>query len=305
MKKFTLMLLGCALFLGLNTSVTGHTNVEYFMPQVPDPGAITIDGNEDDWDWMEEDFKIGLDQTWDSVTGDVQRDGLDFSWFAGWSAPPDNRVYFFIRVQDDTLRLLEEDQKRWWSDDHVQIYIDADHSGGNFLGENLDQVYNGQRYHLRIKPLPGQPVAYNSLLEYIDLPEIGWSSDLYNGEPTEWFEIAWTLLPAAAGHLSTNITWTMEFRAALWDIHNTSPETSTRHILQPDKIIHFGARVGDSDGEGAKHRMVMIGAQPQAGQKAQYHPDWILLEADEAEAETAVRSTSWGRIKSHLGLQLR
>ena len=69
MKKFTLMLLGCVLFLGMNTSVTGHTNEEYFMPQVPDPGAITIDGNEDDWDWMEEDFKIGLDQTWDSVTG--------------------------------------------------------------------------------------------------------------------------------------------------------------------------------------------------------------------------------------------
>ena len=68
MKKFTLMLLGCALFLGLNTSVTGHTNVEYFLPQVPDPSAITIDGNEDDWGWMEEGIQ-------DRVGSDVGQSG--------------------------------------------------------------------------------------------------------------------------------------------------------------------------------------------------------------------------------------
>jgi len=305
MRKFTLLLLAVMLSLGPSTAVSGHTSVEYFMPQVPNPGGMIMDGKEDDWGWMDEEFMIGLEQTWDMRELPTPKDDIDFVWYAGWSAPPDNRLYFFIRVQDDTLRILEEDQKRWWSDDHVQIYIDADHSGGNFLGENLDQVNNGQRYHLRVKPLPGQPVAYNSLLEYIDLPEIGWSSDLYNGEATEWFDLAWTLSPAGAGHLSTNVTWTIEFRAALWDIHGTSPEGSERHVFRPDQVIHFGARVGDGDGgeAGLKHGMVMDGAQPQAGQKAQYHPDWILLGPD--DSGTAIEANSWGQIKSHLERQLR
>jgi len=304
MTKFASILVGGSLSLVLTAEVFGHAGVELFMPQVPDPGAMTIDGVADDWGWLDEDFTIGVEQTYDNTGGGTTKEDLDFAWWAAYTLPPDNRLYFFITVTDDTLRILEEDQKRWWSDDHVQIYIDADHSGGTFLGENLDQVANGQRYHLRIKPLPGQPVAYNSLLEYIDLPELGWSSDLFNGEPTEWFELAWTLSPAAAGHLSTNISWTMEFRMALWDIYSTSPETSARHIFAEDQTIHFGARVGDGDGgdSGFKHQMVINGSFPQAGQNAEFHPDWIMLPG---EGETAVKSISWGRIKSHLDRQMR
>ncbi|MDE2814861.1 MAG: hypothetical protein OXM01_17680, partial [Gemmatimonadota bacterium] len=224
-----------------------------------------------------------------------------------WSTPPDNRFYFFIRVQDDTLRLIEEDQKRWWNDDCIQITFDPDHSGGDFLGENVDQVLNAQRYHLRIKPLPGQPVAYNSLLEYIDLPPIGWSSDMFEGEPTgDIFEIAWTVNPPDAEHFSTNVSYTFEFRNAFWDIHGQTREEAIRHIFENDQVTHIGVRPLDGDGgeTGAKHQLYPLGGSTGQDQKGDQMLDYILLEAEEVEEDTAVEATSWGRVKSHLNSQL-
>ena len=198
-----------------------------------------------------------------------------------WSTPPDNRFYFFIRVQDDTLRLIEEDQKRWWNDDCIQITFDPDHSGGDFLGENVDQVLNAQRYHLRIKPLPGQPVAYNSLLEYIDLPPIGWSSDMFEGQPTgDIFEIAWTVNPPDAEHFSTNVSYTFEFRNAFWDIHGVTQDEAIRHIFENDQVTHIGVRPLDGDGGRDRCQAPALsarrlhGPRPEGRPDARLHPSW-------------------------------
>jgi hypothetical protein len=306
MKKHILLLAVCAVALALANPARAHVGAEYFIPGVPDPSSMTIDGIEDDWGWIDEEFILTTEGMFTAGGEVVPKDDYDVSIMMAWSTPPDNRFYFFIRVQDDTLRLLEEDQKRWWNDDCIQLTLDPDHSGGDFLGENVDQVLNAQRYHLRIKPLPGQPVAFNSLLEYIDLPSIGWSSDMFNGAPTgDIFEIAWTVNPPDAEHFSTNVSYTIELRNAFWDIHGVTRDEAIRHNFAADQVTHIGVRPldGDAGETGAKHQLYPLGGSTGQDQKGDQMLDYILLEADESAA-TAVEAASWGRIKSHLNSQL-
>ena len=55
------------------------------------------------------------------------------------------------------------------------------------------------------------------------------------------------LLPSGAGHGSTNVTWTMEFRCALWDSYATTPEESVRHVFAENQVIHVGPKFNDRE----------------------------------------------------------
>lgn len=302
-KRWSLLLAGSAVVFA--QAAIAHVGVEYFVPQVPNPSTMKIDGKDDDWGWIDPSFVTTTDGMFTAGGEVVPKSDYDVAYQFGWSAPPDNRLYFFIRIQDDTLRVREDDPKRRWNDDCLQITFDPDHSGGDFLGENVDQVLNAQRYHLRVLPLPGQPVAYNSLLEYIDLPSIGWSSDVFEEKPTDKdvFEIAWTLLPAGSGDLSTNVSYTFEFACALWDIHGVTKDQAIRHTFRAEQTVHIGPRPLDADGgdTGAKHQLYPLGSSTGQDQKGDQMPDFTMLPGDEG---TAVENVSWGRIKSHLDNQL-
>jgi hypothetical protein len=305
------ILLGSILALAISSAAWAHNGYEYFLPEVPNPAGMSIDGSEDDWGWYDLNYAFTGDQMIGNDGNPVPLDDINVAMFVGWSAPPDNRYYLFGRVQDDTLKVSEEDQKLWWSDDVWTIAFDADHSGGPLRGDNLDENSNAQRYHMRILPLPGQPVAYNSGLEYLDQPELGWGSDIYNGEPTEWFEIAWTLEPAGAGNGSTDVSWTMEFRCALWDEYGLSPEESVRHVFEPGQIIGVSHKVNDrgpipadapEDTNPFRHNVYPEGGSGAQMVDANQMHDFLTIPH---EGATAVESGSWGRIKAHYDRTLR
>ena len=307
MKKQILLV--SVLALVMSSTTWAHNGYEYFLPEVPNPAAMSIDGVEDDWGW----YDLNLAFTGDQMIGNdgepVPLDDINVAMFVGWSSPPDNRYYLFGRVQDDTLKVAEEDPKLWWSDDVWTIAFDADHSGGPLRGDNLDENANAQRFHMRILPLPGQPVAYNSGLEYIDQPELGWGSDIYNGEPTEWFEIAWTLEPAGAGNGSTDVSWTMEFRCALWDNYGLNAEESVRHVFEPGQIIGVSHKVNDrgpppdADSRPFRHNVYPKGGSGAQMVDADQMHDFLTIPAE--GGSTAVESGSWGRIKAHFDNKLR
>ena len=69
-------------------------------------------------------------------------------------------------------------------------------------------------------------------------------------------------------------------------------------------MTHIGVRPLDGDGTGAKHQLYPLGGSTGQDQKGDQMLDYILLEADEVEEDTAVEATSWGRVKSHLNSQL-
>jgi hypothetical protein len=54
--------LGLALIFALSAAAFGHVGEMQFVPQVPDPAAMTIDGEDGDWGWMDPAFAFTSDK---------------------------------------------------------------------------------------------------------------------------------------------------------------------------------------------------------------------------------------------------
>ena len=155
MKRSHLALI---LVLAVSGVASAHNGVTGFIPTIPDPNAMVIDGSEDDWAWIDPDFIIAPEDI-EAQSGDgtgLGGNGIPDDWSAsyrmGWSPPPDNSLYLFARVIDDTLGAAESEVKRnWWNDDSLEFNMDMDHSGGPMSWTSTEEVYNG--YRINIHPL--------------------------------------------------------------------------------------------------------------------------------------------------------
>jgi hypothetical protein len=299
MSRFFSAALAAAFLVG---PAGAHVGVQVFMPQVPDPAAMTIDGSEDDWGWFDRSFAVQPDQiiSWRGEYEGANPPADDFSatYFTAWSAPPDNRLYFFARVSDDTLRAAEgADRGRWWNDDVVQISIDADHSGGNYLGQDLEQLANGQRYEQA--PLQPPPCGVGGA------EELGRVQDWACEEPHTF--VVTSVLPADATNLTANVEYTYEFSIALWDFFSADggPDNSARHVFEGDQVIHASIRFDDGDqGERGQQALFGIdGGHFDGDSDGNQAGDYTALAT--AGGATAVESRSWGRMKSELERRLR
>lgn len=303
MRKFGFFALSFGLACLLSTSAFAHVGVTVFYPQVPDPAAITIDGNDDDWGWYDPALALNQPDFFDRASDFVELSDYDFTILNAWSAEPDNKWYGFARFVDDTLK-YDSPPKEWWKDDCLQITVDADHLGGNILGSDLEQIANGQRWHVRIFPpageslLPNQTCFFYSQLEFIDSQELLW------GVEPEFFEAAWTVLPAGAENLTVGpVEYTYEWRGALWDIWGLSESESTRHTFAEDDVIHLGYRPLDADrpGGGRKHSMYINDGSQSQDVDASQMPDFWALAAE----ETNVENDTWGHIKNSMSQRLK
>jgi len=302
MRRSAVFALAFGVMTLMSSAAFAHVGVTVFYPQVPDPAAMTIDGNDNDWGWYDPALALNQPDFFDRASDFVETSDYDFTILNGWSAAPDNKWYGFVRVVDDTLK-VDSPVLEWWRDDAMQITVDADHQGGPILGETLEQIANGQRWHVRVLPpagealLPNQTCFFFSQLEFIDANELLW------GVQPEFLEAAWTLLPAGAGNQSTGVTYTYEWKMALWDIWALSEAESIRHNFAADDIIHLGYRPLDGDSGGRKHSMyINDGSQSQDVDMSQAPDFWALAGSD---APTAVENETWGHIKNRMGQRLK
>lgn len=304
MRRSAVLALAFGMVCLMSTAALSHVGVTVFYPQVPDPASITIDGNDDDWGWYDPELALNQPDFFDRASDFVELDDYDFTILNGWSSEPDNKWYGFIRVVDDTLK-YDSPVLEWWKDDCMQITVDADHLGGPILGQNLEEIANGQRWHVRMFPpadealLPNQTPFFFSQLEFIDANELLW------GVQPEFLEAAWTVLPAGAENLTAGVTYTFEWKMALWDIWALSEAESVRHVFAPDDIIHLGYRPIDADrpGSGRKHSMyINNGSQSQDVDASQMPDFWALASGSGA---TAVENETWGHIKNRMNQRLQ
>ena len=317
MKKFILLLLPCALALAFSGPALGHTGLEFFLQEVPDPDAMTMDGDESDWGWFDNDLALDSNLDFYVTSGEVA-DPEDYSatWRLAYSRPPDNRLYFFLRIQDDSLRRQEPDLKRMWHDDFTQFNLDNDHSGGPGLGANLDEASNHQRYHLRILPGPDGVAAFNSQIEVLGDERLSWTQDVdLFGNATGVWDLAWTVTPPDAQHGTLDIEVTWEARFKTYDAVGLTEAESVRHVYEDGQVTHLGPRLTDNDGSLFQYDFYLqdrfTGDQnpAQYGTEGDQFPDWFLIGCEDCpnaggSGGTAVESSSWGRIKSHLSNQL-
>ena len=318
MKKSTLLLLPCALALTFSGPALAHTGLEFFLQEVPDPDAMTMDGDDSDWGWFDNDLALDSNLDFYVTSGEVA-DPADYSatWRIAYSRPPDNRLYFFLRIQDDSLRRQEPDLKRMWHDDFTQFNLDNDHSGGPGLGANLDEASNHQRYHLRILPGPDGVTAFNSQIEVLGDEKLSWTQDVdLFGNATDVWDLAWTVTPPDAQHGTLDIEVTWEARFKTYDAVGLSEAESVRHVYEDGQVTHLGPRLTDNDGSLFQYDFYLqdrfTGTQnpAQYGTEGDQFPDWFLIGCEDCpnaggSGATAVESSSWGRIKNHLSNQLR
>ena len=304
MRKFGLLATAFALVCMLSAAASAHVGVVVFYPQVPDPAAITIDGSDDDWGWYDPALALNQPDFFDRASDFVELSDYDFTILNGWSAAPDNKWYGFARFVDDTLK-YDSPVKEWWKDDCLQITVDAYHLGGPILGQNLEEIANGQRWHIRIFPpageslLPNQTPFFYSQLEFIDSEELLWAVQ------PGLLDAAWTVLPAGAENLTVGVTYTYEWSMALWDIWGLTEDESVRHNLAADDVIHLGYRPIDADrpGGGRKHSMYINDGSQSQDVDASQMPDFWAVASD--GAATAVENETWGHIKNSMSQRLQ
>ena len=318
MKKSILLLLPCALALAFSGPALAHTGLEFFLQEVPDPDAMTMDGDDSDWGWFDNDLALDSNLDFYVTSGEVA-DPEDYSatWRIAYSRPPDNRLYFFLRIQDDSLRRQEPDLKRMWHDDFTQFNLDNDHSGGPGLGANLDEASNHQRYHLRILPGPDGVTAFNSQIEVLGDENLSWTQDVdLFGNATDVWDLAWTVTPPDAQHGTLDIEVTWEARFKTYDAVGLSEAESVRHVYEDGQVTHLGPRLTDNDGSLFQYdfylqdRFTGVKNAAQYGTEGDQFPDWFLIGCEDCpnaggSGATSVESSSWGRIKNHLSNQLR
>jgi hypothetical protein len=285
-----------ALLVGLLLCLAGVAGAyDVYMPTVPDPSAMIIDGSEADWGWYDRSFAVNPDMiaSWSGQYAGSTPPAEDFAatYFVAWSPPPENKFYLFARVFDDTLRDAEgANRQNWWNDDVIQISIDADHSGGNYLGQTIEELGNGQRLEMK----PGYPPPAN-----VSGFEAGAEWRQWMAENPDYIDVATTLLPPDATNMSRNVEYTYEFRMALWDYYGPSAAESLRHVFAPDQVVGLSIRFDDGDG-GANGQQSLFGIQggdplgDRDGDKAGHYIALLTAEP------TAVESATWARIKSHL-----
>jgi hypothetical protein len=292
--------------LGVASGAFAHNGIFDFIPTVPDPNLMTIDGNDDDWGWIEADFIVTPDEIYDShgqhKGGGADPAPEDFSVMImyAWSPPPDNSIYLFSRGFDDTLRAGESEVKRnWWNDDTLQFDMDMDHTGGPMSWVSTEETRNG--YRINMHPLFDEQLGGTISIDYQEPGFEDW------GALPPYAYTATTVLPKDATHMSANIEFTYEMRVAnpmvTYDI--LGPDVSTPHIFEADQVIHLKTTWHDGDAEANGQQSIWTRDPDEwSAANGDFMYDYQVIATvdldDYPDVDTSVESATWGRIKSHI-----
>jgi hypothetical protein len=293
------------------------------MPAHPDPSSFVIDGEDDDWGWYDTDTFGLKPEQFESVLGTHVGQGpnpnpedYSASFLIAWSPLPDNAIYAFARVQDDTL-IAKEIKFAWWNDDYLQMHMDWDHGGGNWLSDQIEGYRPGFT-PIGSKTEGGQLPPHN---------EEDGGLYQWGGYPPATY-VATTVLPAGSTNLATNVEYTYEIRHTPYALYSINgPDAATLHINLPEQIVHFNVRFDDADfiESGEQDLWSQVGNTHLCDRQGEDCPDYLLVPTDmvdpypvwddsdytgplgttghlmgQTPPVTAVEETTWARIKNHI-----
>ena len=265
------------------------------------PGAIDLqDGLLLDWEDVtpgaslsSADFdEMMFDDTWEMTSPEE----LAFRFFLGW-VQEEQRVYVAVEIFDD-IYFNEWDGTTLldgWFGDHVDLYIDGDHSGGvyNFTGAAFDAASEDQRrlqnstaqQYWVFAETPAGPLARN----------IGPADPWVSSPP--WTEAGGVVLGRENG-LSV-----IEFAVTPWDdLDWRGADSSKRSGLRAGKVIGIQLMVFDWDGPSARGGFHSIHALFDRRWDASMFVDAVLCGTEAclpgSGPVSSVTRDSWGRIKA-------
>ncbi|MBI2505015.1 MAG: hypothetical protein HYW07_17490 [Candidatus Latescibacteria bacterium] len=263
--------------------------VGYFALQWPANASVNVDGREGDWSWFDPEFIVGPDQMCNTLGNPIPpKSDIDIAIRAAWTPEPDNRLYVFVKVVDDTLDVDVADMNGGWQDDDMEVIMDADHDGS--WHQAADALRTGHQQWTFHVPTPGgyPQVAF---LRFNQPPEMQWAIDqgLVQG--------AVDVKPEAA-HLATDVTVGYEVRMPTWDTYSPDGEAaSVRHVFTAGQTIGMSITLNEGDGTGRTDQ-ISTHAQEGGAHDSDFTSEFTMLAT--GEFATAVEAGSWGAIKALL-----
>ena len=294
MKKWlilTVMVVGLMAWAGSSLANESSNGVGYFALQIPDPGAITVDGLDGDWGWFDPAYVIGPDQMACTLTGVMpDKSDWDCAIKAGWAPAPDDRLYVFVRIVDDQLNCDESAMDAGWKDDGMEIILDVDHSNtfhGPADGGGTRTDMQQWTFHV------STPGAYPqcAYMRYNQIPEMQWSI-------SEGLVEATTHVDPKAEHLATDVTVGYEIRMPAWDFYSPDgADASTPHVFEAGQVLGMSITFNEADDAGRTNQLSTHPTEAGA-HDADFMSEFTLLGI--GEYETAVQASSWGAVKALL-----
>ena len=250
------------------------------------------DGSIEDWhDVLGEptlehgDFSVELSADDQELTsGD-----LNFSVWLAWHCASNRIVVGSVFIDNVYHNKYEGGPGDSFTDnDGVILLIDGDHSGPPY-GDQSIELWNTEAQ------------MYNAIPEVPEGPSIALTSSSEIGRP------GWMLVQPyadAGGHVAGvhPVAWSIEFSVTPFDlIAWDDPEQSRVSSLTGDSIVGLGFFVLDHDA--ADGESVTIHNLPGTSYLNGWAADGILLSADGGDADSAIESNSWARIKTSLSVR--
>lgn len=261
--------------------------------QFPDERVPVIDGDLDDW--AVTGFGLATEAFQDLVDG-VPVEPSDFSvrvW-VGWNET-NNRLFVAAEVTDEVHQVDRPPgtaSTRIFLDDGLEIFIDADHSGGQFadfsdLSPEEQLQRNGAEASHFVLAGPHSDGDF-----FVNFAAASWYA-LEDGPHTQ-AAIAYQGTPGGAGVMR------YEMSLAPFDrINMTADFLSAQHDLTEGQVLGFNLEFDDFDSRSELYdaKWSLSGGY-NAYRLSERFTDLVLLPLDDRFRPTGVESVSWGRIKA-------
>ena len=207
----------------------------FFAVGIPDWNLPTIDGNLDDWDWVDESFKITIDDMNPLLGGTDDADDLFIELVIGWNQTT-NRIYGAVHVHDDAL-ITDKNPSCTFRDDNCEVHFDPDNQGGGpYSAPNDQNLQPAYQMCLSFSEQFSRTQMYNGALGNFeqDALDFWWT---HSGDFVE------------TAHVNQEQEYYYEFSAELFDPISISggPDASTRWILEPEQTIGMSVSIDDAD----------------------------------------------------------
>ena len=252
-----------------------------------------VDGDLSDWGVVDSDFCVSTEQLTDLVSGAVV-DPSDFrtTLCVGWN-DASNQLYISAVVVDDVHQIDRPEgtpPALIFQDDDLEIFLDADHSGGQFadfseLSEDEQLRLNGTEANHFI--LSGPPPPDGDF--FVNFSAAGWYS-----EPDGEFTKA-AVVVTSPGVVAYELALTPFDR-----IDVGASFLSVEHDLREGEVLGFNAEFNDFDTHSELYdaKWSLSGGH-NAFRLSERFSDLELVGLGGA-AETAIVDKSWGQIKASI-----
>ena len=290
--------------VGSAKPVLGHypEGVAYRAFQFPDHLVPVIDGDLRDWEVVGESYAILTGQFNDLISPEVEAsDSDDFAarLMVGWNKA-ENRLYIAAQVRDDIHQIDRPAGSATviWKDDAMVLFIDADHSGGQFanfteLSHEEWRRRNGTEASHFV--LAGPPPDEDFFVNYSAAAWYALSDGPYTKAAVEFVGVL-------GGEGVTNY----EVMLVPFDrIDINAVFQSEEHVLRENEILGFNVEFNDFDVHSELFDAKWsLSGQYNSNRFSDRFTDLILMPLEGILQLTAVESSSWGRLKASLSTEL-